>query len=92
MAYLAQIGKNNSLYHREELINNDLDETIASFSKDLNIEILEYFECGLDEDFAFENSTNFIDCISFNCVTKNNESYYLRLYEDGSFNVQKFNG
>ncbi len=87
MSYLAQTGKNKNYYHRESLINDSIEETIESFSKDLNIEIIDFFECGLDEDFAFENSSDFIECVSFNCISKDNLHYYLRLYEDGSFNV-----
>lgn len=87
MSYLAQTGKNCHLYHREFLVNNSLEDTIDSFSKDLNITVVDYFECGLDEDFAFENSKDFIECVSFNCLTNNQQTYYLRLYEDGSFNV-----
>lgn len=87
MSYLSQTGKNHLLYHKEYLINDSIEDTIDYFSKDLNIEIVDFFECGLDEDFAFDNSNEFIECVSFNCITKDNKSYYLRLYEDGSFNV-----
>lgn len=87
MTYLSSTGKNKDIYHKESLVSDSLEDTIKQFSKDLNITIVDYFECGLDEDFAFENSQEFIECVSFNCLTNDNKHYYLRLYEDGSFNV-----
>ena len=89
MTYLAKTGKNNILYH-SDFISNDIESIIEKINSDLNIFICDFFECGLDEDFAFENSNDYIDCVAFNLKTKNNESYYLRLYEDRSFNVKKY--
>lgn len=87
MTYLAKIGKNINLYH-SDFLSNDIDEIINKIKLDLKIDIIDYFECGLDEDFAFENSHDYIECVSFNCKTNDNKIYYLRLYEDGSFNVK----
>ena len=88
MTYLAKTGKNKDLYHHD-FLSNDIDEIIEHIKFAFNTNITEYFECGLDEDFAFENSQDYIDCIAFNCKTDDNFIYYLRLYEDGSFNVKK---